>query len=266
MGYVWSANEVAEAQKLMLERRFTSEAINVGFETTPEFARAVLPPCFDPLDNRGTITVGTGGGDVCGSYGSALINLNVRYNGHEGQYTLTSIYSDDQAVTVGREFYAEPKKRGSAALYRSGAHIQGVVTRHGVNIIEIDGTLDLTPRDPNVVEVFRYEVNSAFTHDARIAGKPFVFGARKRFVNDVVHAGEATLTLRSNGADPVDEIPIVALTGLTYSTGQMDTIDSFTDVLDDGNDYAPYILGRHFDSFTAYPTPHTLAKAFPLQK
>lgn len=266
MGYVWSADEVTEAQKLMLERRFTSESITIGFETTAEFARSVLPPCFEAIDNRGIVTIGTGDGEVCGSYGSALINLNVRYNGHEGQYTLTSIYSDDQAVTVGREFYAEPKKRGDAALFRSGKYVRGVVTRQGIDIIEIEGELDLTQRDPNVLEVFRYEVNGQFSHEAKLLGKPYVFGAKKRFINDVFLEGTGSLTFRANGVDPVNEIPVVALTGLSYSTGQMDTVDSFTEVIEDGPDYTPYILGRHFDSFAGYATPAILAEPFPLHK
>src|SRR5699024_1660958 len=264
MGYVWTDEEVAESQRLMLERRFTSEAITIGFETTAEFVSQVLPPCFEPLDNRGTVSICTGRGAGCGEYGSGLVNLNVRYNGQAGQYTLTSIFANDMPVIVGREFYCEPKKRGDAALYRAGKNIYGYVLRHGVKIIEIDGMLDLTPQEPSVQEVFRYEVLGDFNHQAQLEGKPYVFSAKKRFVNDVVLQGEATLKFRSNGFDPVDEIPILGVDNFVYSTGEMDTVDSRTEYISDNHDYAPYILGRHYDLFTQYEVPAPLRVPFPL--
>ena len=266
MGYVWTPEEVAQAQQLMLERRFTSEGISIGFETTSEFVEQVLPPCFEPRDNRGTVTIGTGRGAVCGEYGSGLFNLNVRYNGRDGQYTITSIFGGDMPVIVGREFFSEPKKRGSASLYRAGRNIYGYVERHGVRIIEIDGMLDLSPKEPNTHEEYRWEVLGNFDYQARLQGKPYVFVAKKRFINDVVLTGEATLKLNSNGFDPVDEIPILSVDSLTYTTGEMDTVESAYDVIDDGLDYTPYILGRHYDLFTRYEVPAPLQVPFSLPK
>jgi len=264
MGYVWSDAEVAAAQQLISERRFTSEALTISFETTPEFVAEVLPPCFEPSDNRGTITVGTGRGASCGEYGSALVNLNVRYRGKEGQYTLTSIFSGDTPVTIGREFFAESKKRGDTRLFRAGTDIYGYVERHGVRIIEIEGNLDLTPQEPGIQEVYRWEVMGNFDHNARLESDPYVFIAKKRLVNDIVLRGEASLRLKGNGFDPVDEIPILGIGELVYTTGEMDTVEQAKETLTDGHDYTPYILGRHYDLFTAYPVPAPLKVPFRL--
>ena len=46
MGFVKTPEEVKEIQALLSKGRFTVESVSIEFETTFEFLRKVLPPCF----------------------------------------------------------------------------------------------------------------------------------------------------------------------------------------------------------------------------
>ncbi|HET6509118.1 MAG TPA: acetoacetate decarboxylase family protein [Baekduia sp.] len=254
MGYVRTPEEIERMRALLSPALFTLEGVSVEFETTEAFARQVLPPCFEPDGARGLATVSRWQAGVCGEFDSAAVMLFARYGEVVGTYFLTLVVSGDMPVTIGREFWGEPKKLGAAHFYRDGDDVYAFGERNGTRIIEIEATFgpDLGPQEGRSHTL---EVTAPLSHDASLAGDPvaLVFDVRRSFTS----TREGTGLLRLNGTpfDPVDEIPIVSVGAANHYTGESSYDEIARDALPDRERYLPYILGRSFDDLARFPRP-----------
>lgn len=254
MGYVRTAEEIHRIQSLVKPAVFTLEGVSVEFETTTEFARSVLPPCLELDEPLGLVTVSRWQAGVCGEFESSAVMLNARWGKYVGTYFLTLIVSGDMPVTIGREFWGEPKKTGQAELYRDGNDVYAYGERNGQRLIEIDATFtkDLGPQSSSSHAL---EVNGPLGHDANLAGDPFVAAFKVDRSFDSVREGSATLTLTGSPFDPVDEIPIVSVGIARHYTGAAAYEEAARATLADRATYLPYILGRSFDDLSKFRKP-----------
>lgn len=254
MAYVRTAEEIDRIQALVRTARFALEGVSIEFETTKEFARSVLPPCLEPVEARGVITVSRWQAGVCGEFESTAVMLNAKWREYVGTYFLTLIVSGDMPVTIGRELWGEPKKLGDSHLYRDGDDVYAYGERHGVRVVEIDASFDQDLGE-QVIDSYALEVNGYLGHDASLAADPFVaaFLNARRF--DSVRQGTGELTLTGTPFDPVDEIPIVATGRALHYTGESVYTEAARETLPDRETYLPYILGRSYDDLTQHRVP-----------
>ena len=254
MGYVRTAEEIAEIQNLVTRAHFTLEGVSIEFETTPEFARSVLPPCLEPDGARGIVTVSRWQAGVCGEFESTAVMLNAKWGEYVGTYFLTLIVSGDMPVTIGRELWGEPKKLGTSQFYRDGNDVYAYGERNGTRLAQIDATFteDLGPQE---IASYALEVNGYLGHDASLAADPFVaaFLNTRRFGS--VREGTGELTLTGTVFDPVDQIPVLATGRALHYTGESIYEEAARETLPDRESYLPYILGRSYDDLTKFRQP-----------
>jgi len=254
MGYVRTRSEIERIRRLLSPAFFTLEGVSVEFETTKEFVREVLPPCFEPAQPRGLVTVGRWQAGVCGEFESAAVMIFARSGDKLGTYFLTLVVSGDMPVTIGRELWGEPKKRGTAHFYRDGNDVYAFGERNGVRLIEIEGSFgsDLGPRD---LESNAFELTGSLTHDGGLASDPAALTYRVTRSFTSVREGEASLNLTGTAFDPVDSIPIIAVGKAMHYTGESTYEETERRTLEDRDRYLPYILGRSFDDLSIFPRP-----------
>ncbi|WP_373562285.1 acetoacetate decarboxylase family protein [Pseudomonas prosekii] len=95
------------------------KAVSIEFETTFEFLRSVLPPCFDLPETPTTIaSISRWQSELCGEFDCGIISLKCRYKELEGTTMLVLIMSGDMPVTIGREMWGGGKEnRYCSGLY-----------------------------------------------------------------------------------------------------------------------------------------------------
>src|SRR5689334_22990069 len=142
MGFVKTPEQVAEIEGLLAETRYIVDQVAIGFETTEEFVRAVLPPPLTPTERpSGMACVTRGQSTFCGEYDLAWVGINAQHGDLFGVYTLAMIVAGDMGelpITAGRETWGEVKKQGRMGYSRDSDHVRGFAERHGVRLIEIE--------------------------------------------------------------------------------------------------------------------------------
>lgn len=253
MPFVATPDQVKAFQAYSSHPGFSQEAISVDFITTPEFVRSVLPPGLEPADSPvGTICISSWESKLCGEFECSMVSLQAKHDGVEGKYILTLIVSGDLPVTWGREIWGEIKKTGESKLFRSGSRRYAFGERRGVRLIELTAELgeDLSP---TVEEAIGYEIKAypsstgiGLHSDPRLVTLKIVDQNTKKAV------GKGSLILRGTKSDPLHEIPIQSIGDFTYVSGETEYRVISEKELKVGDDYLPYLIGRHYDDLRDY--------------
>ncbi|MFL1526261.1 acetoacetate decarboxylase family protein [Pseudomonas sp. O230] len=254
MSFVKTPQEVKEIEALLAGGRFTTESVSVEFQTTFEFLRAVLPPCFELPDEPTAIAnVSRWQSAMCGEFDCGMILLNCKYKGQAGTTMLALYVSNDMPVSIGREMWGEGKKTANCQLYFDGDDAYGYAERNGVRLIEISAEFgpDMGPM-------------STSNLDFEIKAQPHVTGIGLQ--NDVVlncmkteenyrvtRSGTATLKLAGSVMDPLDTIPVVSVGAAFYAEGESSWTVPWFDELPDRDAYVPFIYGQKYDDFRFFP-------------
>jgi len=189
------------------------------FETDPDVIAAVLPPPLEPSDEplvRVTVaSVDLGRG--LPPFGAGTFAVQARHEGTVGNYPLVMPMTTEQSVIGGRETFGEPKKLAEVTLTRDGDNVKGLVTRLGTTIIEIGGRVT-GPLDP--IEGSRTDFYFKFLPAPD--GKGFdneaslVYCHREESSRSV-EAVDGEVILRESRFDPVADIPVRKLIGISLS-------------------------------------------------
>lgn len=252
--FVKTAQEVTEIEDLLSKGDFTAESIMVEFETTMEFLREVLAPCFDlPEKPVAFASVSRWQSNLCGEFNCGIVFLSCSYKGIAGMTMLTLFVSGDSPVTIGRELWGEGKKTGTAELYIDGGDVYGYTERNGVRLIEV--TAELGPEQGPYTS--RDSVDFELKAQPHTTGRGFqtdVILTGLRIIEDysTVRSGPATLKFAGTQFDPLDTIPVVAVGDATYTIGEASTVVDFFDTLSSDVDYRPYIYGQKYDDFRLF--------------
>ncbi|MBS1843228.1 MAG: acetoacetate decarboxylase family protein [Actinobacteria bacterium] len=254
--FVRTPEQVERIKQILAAGRFTTDAIEVEFETDFGFLDQLLPPCFErPEQPTGFVNVSKWEGEMCGEFDCGMIWVKVRHGDREGFYCALMIVSGDMPVTLGREVWGECKKTGSADLHRDGNHLFGYTERLGRRLIEIEATVgdDQGPAD---VSMTTFEIKAQLD----IAGTglqydPILIEFESRASFSSVREGTADLKFGSSPWDPVDTIPIVSVGSATYATGESVYEPVRQETLTDRDAYLPYVLGRSYDDLSHYRVP-----------
>ena len=202
-------------------------SLGITFLTDPEIVRELLPP---PLQAASEPRVSVGvseirESDCVGPFNGSSINIACTYNGEEGLFCLSMPMSTDTAVMFGRELFAEPKKVADIQLDVSARHVRGTVTRHGITYIELRGSFDddLQPVNRDSVTKHYYFKYLPAANGRGLAFDPQLVCVTHRGRTHEAVRGNGTITFRESRHDPVIDIPVLSVTGATFSHSETHT-------------------------------------------
>jgi acetoacetate decarboxylase len=194
-----------------------STSLIAEWESDPAAVVQVLPPPLKPADRplvRATISrVDLPGGHLLGA---GSVAVRAVHDGVEGDYPLVMPMTTERALIGGREVFGEPKKLGEVVVERDGDRVTGRLTRHGVSFVVIEGRaageLPLPGEHENVDFYFKFlpapdgdglDSDAALVHCTR------------RGRTRLLHRIEGTVELAESPFDPVADLPVRRLLGIT---------------------------------------------------
>lgn len=231
----------------------------VSFETDPAVIAGLLPPPLLPAASpRVIVSISEIARSNCvGPFNGAAVNVACQFQGQEGVYCLSMPMSTDTAVIFGRELYAEPKKLADIELeHRPGGHLRGSVTRRGITVIEIRAQFEDGFRDAGIERESR---NYYFKFLPSADGRGFAHDPELVEVthHNVVHRtvrGSGTLTFRESCHDPLIDIPVLSVSGVSLSEGDLYTSARVVATVD-REAFLPYAFARTDDLTVWADTP-----------
>jgi acetoacetate decarboxylase len=123
----------------------------------------------------------------------------------------------EQSVIGGRETFGEPKKLGSVTLAREGDRVTGTIARLGTTIIELTGSVG-SPID--VTDGTRTDFYFKFLPSPDGKGfdaEPALVYCYRDETTREAHAVSGELVLRDSRFDPVADLPVRRLVGITLA-------------------------------------------------
>lgn len=253
MPFVARPDQIAAFRKACSQPSYSQEALNVGFATTTEFVKSVLPPHLEPSDRpTGLINISTWQSNVCGDFELSSVLVQCKQGDREGYWVINLIVSEDAAITWGRETWGEIKKHGKPRLFCNGERRYGYCERRGVRLIEIDAELTEW-LEPDTTEWYSFEVK-AFpdTRGIGMHSDPLAITLKVVDHNSKRASGKVKLILRGTESDPLHTIPIISISDVSYISGETKwTVDDEC-VLHGGDDYLPFLVGRHYDTISDF--------------
>lgn len=251
MTYVWSADQIERYFAYYAGINTRNSYNYLTYETTAEFARSVLPPCFDLPENPQVsfssmvfMEVVGGRTNRHGRDRAGIVSLNCRYGDLDGHYYLSVVEEEEVNIATGREIWGMAKKQGVVDTFDDGRTLWSFVERKGHRLIEFEAELgpELGPQD------------GAADHYFEMRGHFGVNGSGLSSVEVVVFQIDTTLnrfreltyphlSLAGSDVDPgIDTIPVGDFVSGAATGGELSATLLRVDALDDGEDYAPYLL------------------------
>ena len=213
-----------------------AEMLFAMFETDSDVVKKILPsPLVPSEDNTASAFVAkypeTNFGCV---YNEGALFVHCTYKGEKGTYCLSMPVDDDMALIGGREQYGYPKKiADSITLKRNGDNVIGSVVRKSKEILRIECQLtgnapedyfgnqgyltkdwDGVPCTKVISFLFKYfQSPGGFSFDylPRLIREPVLFRPKQP-----PKTGTGTVKLGSTIYDPLAEITVKKVTGITY--------------------------------------------------
>lgn len=261
--FVKTPEEIKEIQEMMAAGKFTAQNLTIEFETEMDYIKETLAPCFEAPDKPiGWVNVSKYQSDFCGEFDCGIVYFPIKYTAKDGKKydgtTMIQIYvGNDMPVTIGREMWGEGKKTALSQIYLDGEEIYGYVERNGVRIIQISATMgpDQGAQPETAADNFEFKA----VPDCKGWGTqndPIVLDMHAVDEFRVYREGKGEVILTGTDVDPLDDIPIKKVGGVTYSEGSSIWTIPFYDVLEgQGEAFLPYMYGQKYDDFRYLPKP-----------
>lgn len=259
MGYVRTSAEISAYENYykLCTARFVG--LSATFTTTADFARHVLPPCFEvPANPTGYVVIGSVTEEHGGEFTRdeeliGVVGLDTSVEGRAGSYSLTVIVTNDMSMATGRESWGMPKKLGEVGVYGDGEKMYGAVSRRCRDLIRLEMTLGKHDEGPSKTPGRFFEIKggikadgAGLQHDPVLVTFQTIEHCRFHQPGDVK---TASLEFYPSHSDPVATIPIVSLDSVAYrgtlTTYQVESQSSIGSSVD----YRPYLYGRFFDDW-----------------
>jgi acetoacetate decarboxylase len=195
-------------------------SLTAVYETDPEVVAAVLPPPLaptgDPLVRVTVATVDIGRG--LPPFGAGTFAVQASHEGVVGNYPLVMPMTTEQSVIGGRETFGEPKKLAEVTLERDGDRVVGRVTRLGVTFIEVAGTVAGQLEPPPETERVDFYFKFLPAPDGKgLDAEPSLVYCRRTETTRSLAWVDGQVTLRESRVDPVADLPVRQLAGITLS-------------------------------------------------
>ncbi|HET6509086.1 MAG TPA: acetoacetate decarboxylase family protein [Baekduia sp.] len=256
MAYVKTAEELARYRQYHSSYEEHFQRLTVQFSTTEAFAREVLPPCFEvPAEPTGSVSIGAArvsydGSMITDESEYATLKLRAGHRGVEGNFVLSAIVNGDMMISLGREAWGMPKKRGETRLYDDGKVMYGFSERRGTRLIELEAAVgpDAGPQPEASYRFFELKAWMA-PGGAGLHHPPEVVAFDGVARQHVLREGDpesVRLRLTGTAADPVDTVPVLGINRVFAEYGVSVTTLAYAETLTDA-DYEPWVYGRSWD-------------------
>ncbi|MFS8204580.1 acetoacetate decarboxylase family protein [Streptomyces sp. CWNU-52B] len=224
-----------------------STGVVAVWESDPDAVAAVLPPPLKPT-GRPLVRVNISKVELTGyPLGAGSFAVAAAHDGIEGWYPLVMPMTHERALIGGREVFGEPKKLGEVTVERDGLVVRAALARHGIEFVEVRGAVSgpLPLPEPVRKTDFYFKFLPAVDGSGFDGDPVLVHCVRdekvrrlERITGDVV--------LRESMYDPVADLPVRALVGITIgekTTDQKGTVAGRVDA----RALLPYIHQRYDD-------------------
>ncbi|WZH50404.1 acetoacetate decarboxylase [Fusarium acuminatum] len=266
MGYVRTAEEVEAYDVFYTKVNSNVHAVGAAFTTTEEFARSVVPPCFEvPSPPTGSFYGCTNCEEIDGERTgedeeAGVVAIDVLYEGRPGSYSLSVFVTRDQSLATGREAWSMPKKLGEVHLMGNGLKSTVIVQRKGAEM-RLETTLKapefVTSPEPTTSTF--YELKTGLNAAGGLQHAPVLIEfevTQRTYMHQEGEVDKTQLFLKGTDDDPLHTVPVREITsaysaGFIMNTKVRRQVELGTDV-----DYRPYMYGRFYDDW-----PRTAAKA-----
>jgi acetoacetate decarboxylase len=195
-----------------------SKNLVVYYETDPAIIAAVLPRPLEPTEphvrlNFAQVDMPDGQPLSAGTF-----SVKCRHGDLEGAYDLLMIMNTEAAVLGGRDTFGEPKKIGQASVENDGENVRAVMSRKGVDIVEVQGKVaeQLEPEALNERFAFYYK----FLLDpagGRFDGDPSLVHVRRTQEDRIRQRVDGEVILRESPFDPVIDLPVRSIVSMIYT-------------------------------------------------
>ncbi|WP_043263780.1 acetoacetate decarboxylase family protein [Streptomyces sp. CT34] len=225
------------------------------WETDPDAVAAVLPPPLQPTARplvRATISTVDLPGYPLGAGSVAVAAL---HHGTEGWYPLVMPMTHERALTGGREVFGEPKKLGEVTVERDGPVVRAALARHGIAFVEVRGAVGgpLQLPEPEHRTDFYFKFLPAVDGSGFDADPVLVHCRRHEKVRRLERV-TGDVVLRESMYDPVADLPVHALVGITLGEKTTDQRGTVAERVD-GRALLPYIHQRYDDPMQTLDGP-----------
>jgi acetoacetate decarboxylase len=197
-----------------------STSLTAIYETDPDVIAAVLPPPLEPTDEPlvrvsiATVDIGAGRPP----FGAGTFAVQARHEGTIGNYPLLMPMTTEQSVIGGRETFGEPKKLAQVTVDRDGDQVHGQVSRLGITILEIRGTVCVPAEGPPERERIDFYFKFLPAPDGKgFDGEPALVYCRRQESTRTYAPVEGEVLLHESRFDPVADLPVRRLVELSLS-------------------------------------------------
>lgn len=193
------------------------------YETDADVVASVLPRPLEPTEPIVRVNLArVDMPNMTVPLQAGTFSVACRHGDVHGYYDLLMIMSTEAAVTGGRETFGEPKKIGNVTLERRGegvgAEIVGTMSRNGIDLIEVRGTVAEVLAPGPITERFAFYYKflldpegNGFDHD------PTLVHVRRTQEDRLAERVEAAVTLRDSVTDPIADLPVRSVVDVTFS-------------------------------------------------
>jgi len=266
MGYVRTAEEVAAYDLFYQDVTAINHDVGVAFTTDYDFAREVVPPCFEiPKPATGVMYVCTNCEEIGGQRTGedeegGVVALDVLYDGKPGNYTLSVFVNRDQSLATGREVWSMPKKLGEVHLMGNGRQSCVTAQRKGAEMrLHTLLKAPVFSSEPEQTKATFYEIKAGMSASGGFYHTPILVEfetTQSTFIHQEGDLTETKLSLKGTDDDPLHTVLVKELTS-AWAAGYSRKTRVVREVtLDPSVDYRPYLYGRFYDDW-----PRTAAKA-----
>jgi acetoacetate decarboxylase len=187
------------------------------YETDPEIVAAVLPRPLEPTEPHVRINLAQVDMES-GPLGAGTFSVKCRHGDVHGCFDLLMIMTTEAAVLGGRETFGEPKKIGDASLRHDNGEVLGVMSRKGVDIVEVRGrvaqTLEPEPLNERFAFYYKFLLDPA---GGRFDADPELVHVRRTQEDRLRERVEGEIILRDSPFDPVADLPVRRVLSITYT-------------------------------------------------
>jgi acetoacetate decarboxylase len=232
-----------------------SEALTAIWETDPDVVAAVLPPPLGPPERplvRATITRVDMAGYV---FGAGYFAVAARHEGVAGEYPLVMPMTSERAVVGGREVYGEPKKMGEVVVTREGDQVHGTMSRLGITLVELHGTVveTLEPPPERIKTDFYFKFLPAPDGKGFDAEPSLVYCYKTERARSLERV-DGEVILGESAFDPVADLPVRRLIEMTYGERRTDQRGEIVSRVP-AEWLLPFVHQRYDDPLQAFDAP-----------
>jgi hypothetical protein len=262
-GFVKTDEELERIEAFFNPWRYVIDEISCDFETTWEFARSVLPPCFEPIgnerENRAEAFAGILQIDSphFGPFDADDVAILCRFGDIEGNYLIHSVHGTDGHVHAGRDIWGGPKKFGRGSIFHDGDHHFAFSERFGQRLVEIEAEMSSPQLAPHVSTSKTFALKMFPSSTGRGLEYPPILNIWDgQETATSLREGTGTLRWGHSEFDPLYTVPILSVGTVRATTAEF-LYNGLTQVqIDDpDNIYARYYWGTYMDDPTFFGVP-----------